>query len=171
MSLKIMIAGCAKDQRDSVESSVRTALAGRPAEEDWNVSLVLLANQWSVDIDGPEPRHKGLSLVAPANGLTASLKQALDQASTASPPSPEAAPATAAGPNGTRAGTNGAQGEQVNRHECEGCQATFDVIYHRLAGEREELCPVACPTCWHVNKVPIAEAAGLTGDYRAQAVN
>jgi hypothetical protein len=170
MSLKIMIAGCAKDQRDSVESSVRTALAGRPAEEDWNVSLVLLANQWSVDIDGPEPPHKGLSLVAPADDLTASLKRALDDASNGSSVASADAAGTPAGTNGAN-GASSEHGEQINRHECDACQAAFDVIYNRLPGESEELCPVACPACWHVNKVPIAEAAGLTGDYRAQGVN
>ncbi len=162
MSLNIMIAGCAKDQKDSVESSVRTVLAERPAEESWNVSLVLLANQWSIDIDGPEPRHKGLSLVVPASELTTSLKQAIHEASTA--PAATAEPPTATSSGGTN-------GEAVNRHQCEGCAASFDVIFQRLAGESEELCPVACPACWHVNKVPVAEGAGVTGDYRAQAVS
>ena len=162
MSLNIMIAGCAKDQKDSVESSVRTVLAERPAEESWNVSLVLLANQWSIDIDGPEPRHKGLSLVVPASELTTSLKQAIHEAST----SPAA---TAESPTAPSSG--GTAGEAVSRHECDGCAAAFDVIFQRLAGEPEELCPVACPACWHVNKVPVAEAAGATGDYRAQTVS
>ncbi len=162
MSLNIMIAGCAKDQKDSVESSVRTVLAERPAEESWNVSLVLLANQWSIDIDGPEPRHKGLSLVVPASEFTTSLKQAIHEASTAPAATAESPTAPSSG------GTNG---EAVNRHQCKGCAASFDVIFQRLAGESEELCPVACPACWHVNKVPVAEGAGVTGDYRAQAVS
>ena len=72
-----MIAGCSKDERKRIDAAVRAAFTGRPDEEPWNVSLVNVANQWSIDIDGPEPQFKGMSLVAPTSDLTASLQQAL----------------------------------------------------------------------------------------------
>ena len=160
MSLNIMIAGCAKDERDRIEQSVRAAFRERASDEPWNVSLVNIANQWSIDIDGPEPSYKGLSLVVTDEELTTSLERVLAEArggaDSAAPANATAAPA-------------GAPGERKERHACESCQASFDVFFTALSGEPEELCPVACPTCWHVNKVPIAEGAGATGDYRAEA--
>jgi hypothetical protein len=156
MSLKIMIAGCAKDEKDAVGSSVRKAFADRPADEPWSVSLVKVANQWSVEINGPEARYKGLSLVAPLGDLTGSLRAAILGADNHS-----------AAPNGG----SPAGDEKKDRYDCEGCSAPFEVIYNSSPGERQELCPVACPQCWHVNHVPIAEGAGATGDYRARAAS
>lgn len=154
MSLKIMIAGCAKEEKDEVGSSVKKAFANRPKDEPWSVSVVKVASQWSVEINGPEARYKGLSLVAPLGDLTGSLRKAISGAG-------NHAAAPAAGP---------ASGdEKKDCYECEGCSAAFEVIYNAAPGERTEVCPVACPHCWHVNHVPIAEGAGATGDYRAQA--
>ena len=159
MSLKIMIAGCAKEQKHEVGSSVKKAFADRPADEPWSVSVVKIANQWSVEINGPEARYKGLSLVAPLGDLTGSLRKAISGAANR-----VAAPAAA--PNG-----RGREGEKKDRYNCEGCSAPFEVIYNTAPGERQEVYPVACPQCWHVNHVPIAEGAGATGDYRAQAAS
>ncbi len=161
MSLKIMIAGCAKEEKDEVGSSVKKAFADRPADEPWSVSVVKIASQWSVEINGPEARYKGLSLVAPLGDLTGSLRKAIAGASN------HAAAPPAAAPNGG----SGKGGEKKDRYDCEGCSAPFEVIYNIAPGERQEVCPVACPQCWHVNHVPIAEGAGATGDYRAQAAS
>ncbi|MGH9388432.1 MAG: hypothetical protein ACRD1Z_02380, partial [Vicinamibacteria bacterium] len=117
-----------------------------------------IASQWSVEINGPEARYKGLSLVAPLGDLTGSLRKAIDGAGN-----------HAAGRAPTGAGSSG--GEKKDRYDCEGCSAAFEVFYNSAPGEREEVCPVACPHCWHVNHVPIAEGAGATGDYRAQAAS
>ncbi len=160
MSLNIMIAGCAKEEKEDVGSSVKSAFAERPKDEKWNVSLVKIANQWSVEIDGPDPQYKGLSLVTPPEDLTGALRRALKAASVggngSSSPSPTAPAAV--------------EGERRVRHSCEGCSAPFEVVYQAAAGEAEEMCPVACPQCWHVNHVPIAAGAGTNGDYRAQAL-
>jgi hypothetical protein len=159
MSLKIMIAGCAKEEKDQVGSSVKKAFADRPKDEPWNVSVVKIANQFSVEINGPDARTKGLSLVAPLGNLTGSLREAITGASN------RAATAKSV-PSGSGSGS-----EQRDRYDCEGCSAPFEVIYSSSPGERQEVCPVACPQCWHVNHVPIAEGAGATGDYRAQAAS
>jgi hypothetical protein len=161
MSLNIMIAGCAKEEKDGVSSSVKKAFSDRPSDEAWSVSLVKIANQWSIEINGPEPDYKGLSLVAGVEDLTGSLRSAIGNAG--STPASTAAPAS----NGSGSVSNG---EKKDRYACEGCSGAFEVVYVAAAGEREEVCPVACPQCWHVNHVPIAEGAGATGDYRAQAV-
>lgn len=165
MSLNIMIAGCRKDERDRIEAAVRAAFTGRPDEEPWNVSLVNVANQWSIDIDGPDPPFKSMSLVAPTSDLTASLQQALGGAAPVGNSASEAP-----GPPGGNGAPPAPGGARNDRHECEECGAAFEVIFEQQPGEPEELCPVACPACWHVNKVPIAQAAGTAGDYRAQTV-
>jgi hypothetical protein len=157
MSLKIMIAGCAKEEKDEIGASVKKAFADRPKDEPWSVSVVKIANQFSVEINGPDARTRGLSLVAPLGNLTGSLREAITGGGNR-PASPASAPA----PSGS---------EQKDRHDCEGCSAPFEVIYSAAPGERQEVCPVACPQCWHVNHVPIAEGAGATGDYRAQAAS
>ena len=184
MSLNIMIAGCRKDERERIDAAVRAAFTGRPDAEPWNVSLVNVANQWSINIDGPEPQFKGMSLVAPTSDLTASIHQALKAATpaghgassttgTPGPPGNDASSTTGTpeAPSGNGGAPSAPVGARKDRHECEECAVTFEVIFDRQAGEPEELCPVACPACWHVNKVPIAEAAGATGDYRAQVVS
>jgi len=119
--------------------------------------VVKIASQWSVEINGPEARYRGLSLVAPLGDLTGSLRKAISSASNHSKPA-------AAAPSG-------GGDEKKDRYDCEGCSAPFEVIYSAAPGERQEVCPVACPQCWHVNHVPIAEGAGATGDYRAQAAS
>ncbi|HJS73111.1 MAG TPA: hypothetical protein VJ921_02405, partial [Vicinamibacteria bacterium] len=104
-----------------------------------------------------DARTKGLSLVAPLGNLTGSLREAITGGGNRGT-SPAIAPAASGS-------------EQKDRHDCEGCSAPFEVIYSSAPGERQEVCPVACPQCWHVNHVPIAEGAGATGDYRAQAAS
>ncbi|MGH9322116.1 MAG: hypothetical protein ACRD21_20795 [Vicinamibacteria bacterium] len=160
MSLKIMIAGCAKEEKDVVGASVKRAFTDRPAEEAWSVSVVKIASQWSVEINGPEAKYKGLSFVAQTGDLTASLEKALVEAGN-----------HAKGPNRSTSSPAGPAGEEKkDRYDCEQCSARYEVVYLSAPGERQEVCPVACPQCWHVNHVPIAEGAGATGDYRAQAL-
>jgi hypothetical protein len=158
MALKLLIAGCSSDERDSVASIAKSVLGNRPKEEPWNVSMVKVANQWSVTIDGPEPKYKGLNFVAPTEKLAGELRNEISKAGT-----PRAASAGA--PRAASAG------ERKDRHDCQECASAFEVIYQAVAGEPEELAPVACPHCWHVNQVPIAASAGINGDYRAQAAS
>ena len=171
-----MIAGCTKDERNNIEASIKSVFSDRSTKSDWNLSLVNIANQWSVEIDGPEPHYARLSLIATTSDLIEKLEQALSEAKsktnapTATAPTTTAPTATAPTATAPTATAPAAEpGEKQERHTCEECAALFDVIFGYTAGEPEELCPVACPACWHVNRVPIAEAAGATGDYRAQA--
>src|SRR5262245_44782826 len=56
MPLKIMCAGCPKDEREPAEAAVKAAL-GQVAGS-WTVSLVKMGRQWSLTVDGPDVKHK-----------------------------------------------------------------------------------------------------------------
>src|SRR5262245_56334407 len=109
MSLKILIAGCAKEEKDEVGASVKKAFADRPKDEPWSVSIVKIANQFSVEINGPDARTKRLSLIAPLGNLTGSVREAITGGGSRAA-SPASAPA-AGGPGGK---------EQKDRYDCEG---------------------------------------------------
>ena len=61
-----------------------------------------------------------------------------------------------------------ASGPRHDRHECVQCHQRFGVIFEAVAGEPEQLTPVACPHCWHMNHVLVGETAADTSDYRAE---
>jgi len=42
------------------------------------------------------------------------------------------------------------------------------VIYETVRDEGEASAPVACPHCWHVNRVLVGESAAESRDYRAE---
>jgi len=81
MPLKIMCAGCSKDERDAAEAMVKAALG--TAAGSWMVSLVKIGRQWSVTIDGPEIKHK--TVVVPDGSIPQALRDLLPA------PSPPAA--------------------------------------------------------------------------------
>ena len=158
MGLKILCAGCSKDEREQAEADVGRALAGRVAAGDWSVSLVKLAGRWSVTIDAPAARIRGLSVVAAQGRLAETIREALGGAGAAeAPPRPRAASAPAsAAPGGD------------GRQRCEKCGGAFVVVYETRPGEPLESAPVACPHCWSVNRAPVGAEAALTRDYRAE---
>jgi hypothetical protein len=167
MALKLLIAGCSSDERDSVASIAKSILGGRPDPEIWNVSMVKVAQQWSVTIDGPDARFKGLSFVAPMEKLAGEMKNELTKASKNGAGGVAAA---AKAPAAVAASNYSSPAKELKEsHNCQECACPFDVIYEAHADEPRELAPVACPHCWHVNQVPIAEGASVTGEYKAQA--
>src|SRR5688500_16247068 len=95
MSLKIMCAGCSKDEREQAESDVRKALGARAdGSETWIVSVVKVQGRWSVTLDGPAIR--ALTCTAPPGHLGQAIREALD-AKTATA-APAATPAAASRP-------------------------------------------------------------------------
>ena len=161
MGLQVLIAGCTADEKSRVESTVRRAIGNRAEDGPWSVSLVKLGTQWSVTIDGPEPKYKGLTLMAPEISLQNALVEALtkprdDIDAEAHSPSPAAAPSSLPG---TR-----------DQHQCPKCGKNFVVVYAAQPGERTTDAPVACPHCWQVTQVPVAASAAQHEDYRAEAV-
>ena len=63
-ALKILLAGIDKEERRAIEATIREALGGRAASGPWSVSVVSFGGHWSVTLDGPGDRFRGLSFVA-----------------------------------------------------------------------------------------------------------
>lgn len=172
MSVKILCAGCSKEEREQAEADVRKALAERAASDNWMVSLVKLSGRWSVTLDAPAARLRGLTVVAPEGGLVDSIRDALRAG--AAP----AAAAPAPSPAGTRGGTSAPAPRSApppaaavragGRLQCEKCAGGFTVVYEAHPGEPQEAAPVACPHCWHVNRILIGVDAAFNRDYRAE---
>jgi DNA-directed RNA polymerase subunit RPC12/RpoP len=159
MSVKILCAGCSKEEREQAEADVRKALAERAASDNWMVSLVKLSGRWSVTLDAPAARLRGLTVVAPEGRLVDSIREAL-RAGAAPAAAPRSAPTPpAAPPAAVRAG---------GRLQCEKCGGGFTVVYEAHPGEPQEAAPVACPHCWHVNRILIGMDAAFNRDYRAE---
>jgi hypothetical protein len=181
MGVKILCAGCSKEEREQAEADVKKALAERAAGDEWMISLVKLADRWSVTLDAPAARLRAVTIMAPQGRLADSIREALKSglpAPAAAPPaavraparvSPVAAPSTSAAP---RAGASpAAPGPHAapsgGRVSCEKCDRGFVVVYESH-GESLETAPVACPHCWHVNRVLIDAEAAFNRDYRAE---
>jgi DNA-directed RNA polymerase subunit RPC12/RpoP len=175
MSVKILCAGCSKEEREQAEADVRKALAERATGDNWMVSLVKLSGRWSVTLDAPAARLRGLTVVAPEGRLVESIRDALGAGAApavapspspagsrggASAPAPRSAPAHPAVPP--------AAGKSGVRLQCEKCGGGFTVVYEAHPGEPQEAAPVACPHCWHVNRILIGVDAAFNRDYRAE---
>ena len=154
MGLKVLCAGCSKDERQDAEAAVRQALGKRTENGAWMVSLVRITGQWSVTLDAPTSGIRALTVVAPEGRLRESIVEALEPPG-APPPPPQRATVPADGRSPA---------------ECEECRRAFVVIYEAAADDSQESAPVACPHCWHVNYVLVGETAAETKDYRAEKV-
>ena len=168
MRLQVLVAGCTKDERKNVTALLRDVLKGRPAGEAWTASLVKATNGWSVTLDGPDQRLRGVTFLAPDAELRDALVAALQRSgflggapvvASAVPGAP--APAAAAA----------AAGEVRERHTCGECGRPFLMTYMAHPDEPLETAPVACPNCWQVLHVPVAAEAGQNREYRADKVS
>jgi hypothetical protein len=183
MGLKILAAGCSKEDRERVEHRVKAVLGQRPAGESWSVSLVKTRGKWSVTLDGPDSRLRGFTFLSSEPRLSASLTEALQStgflgpspegpASPSLPPLPPSAPAPPAHHSPiTSAPRPMAAGERRDPHECGDCGKPFLVLYEAQANEPLETVSVACPHCWERNVVAIGQWAATGRDYRAEKVN
>ena len=190
MGLQILIAGCPRDERSRVESTVRRAVGQRAGQGAWTISLVQLGAEWQVTIDGPEPL-RGISLTVPEIRLHNAIVEAIakSSASSVAPPGPAraASPSASGGTFSVATGRSPSAvssppvprpsppsaspaGEVRDKHECSKCGQGFVVVYAKLPGEGTTKAPVACPKCWQVMQVPIALQAAQHEDYRAEAV-
>ena len=66
--VKILLAGVDKDSRAAVEAAVRKGLGAQVGSGPWSISVVSFAGKWSVTLDGPGERLRGLSFVATRTG-------------------------------------------------------------------------------------------------------
>ena len=187
MGLKVMCAGCSKEERDIAENAVRQALGKRAQSGAWTISLVKITGRWSVTVDEPSSGIRALTLVAPQGRLRETIAGALERpgdavperaAAAGSAPTPPpvrgrtpppagqrtAPPARERTPPPARARGGGGR----SPCQCEKCRLDFVVIYETVRDEGETSAPVACPHCWHVNRVLVGESAAESRDYRAE---
>jgi hypothetical protein len=152
-----MVAGVDRDTRAAVEASVRRALGPHADSGPWSVSVVSLAGKWSVTLDGPGERRRGLSFVAEPSRLAESIREAVAGG-------PEAAPGRPVTPDGPAPSPT----EARDPHVCEHCGKAVLVVYERQPDEPKELAPLACPHCWRIGHVEIGVWAAAGRDYRAE---
>jgi hypothetical protein len=167
MALKILVAGIDKDARARVEGAVKQAVGWRASGEDWTVSLVKIAGQWSVTLNGPGERFRNLSFPADENRLSESISEVLEGGEVGKPGPASGGMATASGfaparPSGPAATASG------ERHVCQDCQQAFVVTYESQPGEAKVLAAVACPHCWKINRVEVGAWAAGGREYRAE---
>src|SRR5688572_15649786 len=169
MSLKILCAGCSKQEREAVEMEVAAGLGVRAREDPWTVSLVKIGDRWSVTLEGPDRAMRGAAFMAPQGRLRQAIAEAVSQGAPAAPApaAPSGAVRAARLPTLTTAGPGG---ERRDRHECSKCKKPYVIVYETEAGEPTETVPVACPRCWQIDHVAVAQSAGLTADYKVEKI-
>jgi hypothetical protein len=153
VGLKLLLAGCSKEERADAEAEVRLALGKRIEADTWTVSLVSIGGRWSVTLDAPALGIRALTLMAAASRLRETIVEAL------APPG-----ASASVTSTVEAGAH----ERRAPSRCEKCGQPFVVIYEAVTGEGEETVPVACPHCWAINHALIGGSAAESRDYRAE---
>lgn len=159
MSLKILCAGCSKDERALIEAGVRDGLRG--SREPWTVSIVKFGRGWSVTLDGPAARgQRGSSFMIAGPAGPEAVADAVRSAAGGT-----GAPAAMSGPASAALGTMGP--ERREEHACAICGQRFVVVYEAEPDEPLEEAPVACPHCWKVGHVQVARSASVGRDYRA----
>ena len=178
-----MCAGCSKEERDQAEVTVKRALRHVPATEAWTVSLVKMRAQWSVTLDAPAADVRALTVLAPESRLGESITEALRNTQSARAPAstpPTSYPpvatsrppvATSRPPVAPAARPPVPHGGAMERLQCEKCGRPFRVIYESVPGEQSAEAPVACPHCWHGNRVRVGAEAAESRDYRAEKLD
>jgi hypothetical protein len=122
----------------------------------WSISVVSFGGKWSVTLDGPGDRLRGLSFVTDPRQLSDAIRRAAD-----------------GGREGTALGiapgvTSPLSTEMRDTHVCERCGRASVVVYEIQPEEPKELAPLACPHCWKVGHVEIGAWAAAGGDYRSE---
>jgi hypothetical protein len=168
MSLKILCAGCSPEERQAVEAEVAAGLGARARSDPWTVSLVKIGDRWSVTLEGPD-RKKGATFMAAGGRVRQSIAEALEKGA---PPADAPAPQRRAGaPWSSAPAVAGARGERRDRHQCSKCRKAYVIVYETEANEPTETVPVACPRCWQIDHVAVAQSAGINSDYRVETVD
>jgi hypothetical protein len=150
------VAGVDKDSKGAVEEAVRHGLGPRVASGPWSVSVVSLAGRWSITLDGPSERLRGVSFAAEPSRLAEAIREVVE--------GPEGATTGSAAPEAPTASPT----EVRESHVCGPCGKAWLVIYESRPDEPRELAPVACPHCWKVGHVEVGAWAAAGGDYRAE---
>jgi len=176
MGLKIMCAGCSKDEREQAEAVVRSAVGPAADTDAWTISLVKLGGQWSVTLDARTVPGRGRTLMTPASRLGEAIAEAIRAPKAEAPEGKPAPAATARTAAAAAAMSTPAAGVPAiaappaipGAIACKKCGHSFKVVYDAQPGEPLQEAPVACPYCWQMNKVEIGLEAAETSDYRAE---
>jgi hypothetical protein len=159
-ALRVMVAGVDRDARGAVEDSVRRALGSQADRGPWSISVVSMAGKWSVTLDGPGDRLRGVSFVAEPSRLADAIREAVGV-------DPET-PARIATPTHTLVTAHAPPAEVHDHHQCEHCGAAVVVVYEQRPGESKELAALACPHCWRIGHVEVGAWAAAGQEYRAE---
>jgi hypothetical protein len=116
-----------------------------------------------VTLNGPEERFRNLSFVANDNRLGDAISEVIQEKKTVAPKAPSAGRYGIVTPP-IEAHKNSAR----DRHSCEACQKAFVVTFEAQPGEARVLTAVACPYCWHINRVEIGAWAASGHDFQAE---
>ena len=168
MTLKILCAGCSPEERQAVEAEVAAGLGARARSDPWTVSLVKIGDRWSVTLEGPD-RSKGATFMAAGGHIRQSIAEALERG--APPPDAPAVPRRPGGLRPPGSAVAGPRGERRDRHDCSRCRKPYVIVYETEANEATETVPVACPRCWQIDHVAVAQSAGINSDYRVETVD
>jgi hypothetical protein len=155
--LRIMIAGVDKDARGAVEDAVRRGLAPRADSGSWSISVVCLAGKWSVTLDGPGDRLRGVSFVADQGRLAEAIREVVDRDHAGAARGSASPGAVGQPPTEVRA-----------RHVCDHCGKPMVVVYELQPEEPKQLAALACPHCWKIGHVEVGSWAATGRDYRAE---
>jgi hypothetical protein len=156
-ALRIMIAGVDKDARGAVEDAVRRGLGPRADSGPRSVSVVSLAGKWSVTLDGPGDRLRGVSFVADQGRLADAIREAVDRDHAGAARGPASPGAVGQPPTEVR-----------DRHVCDHCGQPTLVVYELQPEEPKQLAPLACPHCWKIGYVEVGAWAATGREYRAE---
>ena len=171
MPLKILCAGITKLEREILEAEVAAALGPRALSDPWTVSLVKIGDRFSVTLEGPERALRGKTFMTPQDRLRESIVEAVAGGAPGEPPKASRPPAAAPAPSRSTGAVAAAPGQRRERHGCSKCGKSYILIYEAEAGEPMETVPVACPRCWQIDHVAVAQTAGLNSDYRVEPVD
>ena len=121
------------------------------------------------DTSEPEPvpaavPAKGSSSRPPSGRFPAhATRAAVSTPPPASRPSSSShAPAAPARPRGSASGRHAR-----DEHACPNCSGRFVVSYELEPNDGRQLVAVACPHCWKIDRVEVAESAAISRAYRA----
>jgi phage FluMu protein Com len=162
MPLKVMLAGCSDEDKERLESLVRSVIGTRAHQGEWSVSLVRIGDKWSLHLDGPDESLRGISFIADEAGIRDGLLAPLRQAGMANKAEPGEAGAESEEP------VVGPTDQQRDRYTCATCRKLFAVVFPAYPNESRTHVPVACPHCWQLNQVPVGEWAAAGEEYRAE---
>ena len=150
-----------------MEAEVEAGLGARARSDPWIVSLVKIGDRWSVTLEGPD-RSKGATFMAAGGRIRQSIAEALERGA---PPPDAPAPQRRPGASRPAASTIGPRGERRDRHECSKCRTAYVIVYETEGNEPTETVPVACPRCWQIDHVAVAQSAGINSDYHVESAD